>query len=221
MEKSGEIKKSFADLCGIIARLRAPDGCPWDREQTHQSLKKHMIEEAYEAAETFDGSDGAKMADELGDVLLQVVLHAQIGAEAGEFTIDDVTDAVCEKMIARHPHIFGEAKADTAEEVLDRWDEIKRRERGQETLSQEMEGVSKALPALTRGEKLYKKAVKRGFSEIPNTGDFGYEMFLAMKKAVDAGRDPEEEFGIFLKKYIKFVKKFEENTCNCSQNVLK
>lgn len=205
-------KKSFQDLCDIIARLRAPDGCPWDREQTHQSLKRHMIEEAYEAAETFDGSDGMKMADELGDVLLQVVLHAQIGAEAGEFTIDDVTDAVCNKMIVRHPHIFGDKNLDTSEKVLDEWEEIKRRERGQKTLSQEMEGVSKALPALTRGEKLYKKAAKAGVFEIPEDGDFGREIFLAMRSAVDAGRDPEAELSKFLEKYLNFMKKFEENT---------
>ena len=212
MESNGNNKKDFRELCDIIARLRAPDGCPWDREQTHQSLKRHMIEEAYEAAETFDGSDGAKMADELGDVLLQVVLHAQIGAEAGEFTIDDVTDAVCNKMITRHPHIFGDADADTAEKVLDNWDEIKRRERGQNTLSQEMESISKALPALTRAEKLYKKAVKTGMNEIPQTCDCGYDIFLAMQRSVDEGKDPEAELSIFLEKYINFVKKIEENT---------
>ena len=210
MDGEGNNKKSFEDLCGIIARLRAPDGCPWDREQTHQSLKRNMIEEAYEAAETFDGCDGAKMADELGDVLLQVVLHAQIGAEAGEFTIDDVTDAICNKMIVRHPHIFGEAKADTAEKVVDQWDEIKRRERGQKTLSQELESVSKALPALTRGEKIYKKALKRGFTEVPEAEGYGREIFMAMKKAVDAGRDPEAELGDFLNFFIKKVKKSEK-----------
>ena len=205
-------KKSFQDLCDIIARLRAPDGCPWDREQTHQSLKRHMIEEAYEAAETFDSGDGMKMADELGDVLLQVVLHAQIGAETGEFTIDDVTDAVCNKMIVRHPHIFGDKHLDTSEKVLDEWEEIKRRERGQKTLYQEMEGVSKALPALTRGEKLYKKAFKAGMTAIPETDCCGRDIFVAMQKAVDAGKNPEEELGNFLEKYLNFVKKFEENT---------
>ncbi len=212
MENDGKNKKGFDDLCGIIARLRAPDGCPWDRAQTHVSLKKNMIEEAYEAAETFDGGDGAKMADELGDVLLQVVLHAQIGAENGEFDINDVTDCICNKMLVRHPHIFGSAVADTAEKVSDQWEEIKRRERGQKTLSQEMDSVSRALPALMRAEKLYKKALKKGVCEIPDTNDFGNEIFNAMRKAVDAGRDPEAELCDFLEKYIKFVKNFEENT---------
>lgn len=205
-------KKSFSDLCDIIARLRAPDGCPWDREQTHRSLKKHMIEEAYEAAETFDGGDGMKMADELGDVLLQVVLHAQIGAEAGEFTIDDVTDAVCNKMIVRHPHIFGDKHFDTSEKVLDEWEAIKRKERGQSTLYQEMEGVSRALPALTWGGKLYKKAVKAGVTEIPDDDSVGRDIFIAMAKAVDSGLDPEAELRDFLKKYLIFFKKFEEKT---------
>lgn len=205
-------KKSFNDLCEIIARLRAPDGCPWDREQTHQSLKKHMIEEAYEAAETFDTGDGAKMADELGDVLLQVVLHAQIGAEAGEFTIDDVTDAVCNKMIVRHPHIFGNKYLDTSEKVLDEWEAIKRRERGQSTLYQEMEGVSRALPALTWGGKLYKKALKAKVRDIPDDNSIGHEIFVAMAKAVEQGLDPEAELRDFLQNYLNFIKKIEEKT---------
>lgn len=101
MEDKKSKKKNFYDLCEIIEALRAPGGCPWDREQTHLSLKRYMIEEAYEAAETFESGDGAKMADELGDVLLQVVLHAQIGKENGEFTVDDITDAVSRKKIGR------------------------------------------------------------------------------------------------------------------------
>ncbi len=207
-----EQKKRFKDLCEIIALLRAPDGCPWDREQTHRSLKKHMIEEAYEAAETFDGNDFEKMADELGDVLLQVVLHAQIGAEAGDFTIDDVTDAVCVKMIERHPHIFADAKADTSDKVLDAWEEIKRRQRGQKTLCDEMMGVSRALPALTWGEKLWKKAKKAGIMAAPENGGAGGEIFEALRKAVDAGLDPEDELRKYLDDYIKFMKNFEENT---------
>ncbi len=203
---------NFEELCSIIARLRAPGGCPWDMEQTHASLKKNMIEEAYEAAEAIDSGDGPKMADELGDVLLQVVLHAQIGAEAGEFTIDDVTDAVCRKMIERHPHVFGDKTADTSEKVLDQWEEIKRQQRGQKTLWAEMSGVSKALPSLTRGEKLYKKAKKAGETRIPDTDSPGGRIFLAMKAAVDEGRDPEAELFDFLGKYIDFIKNFEENT---------
>lgn len=207
-------KRNFDDLCQIIARLRAPDGCPWDREQTHLSLKKHMIEEAYEAAEAFESGNGAKMADELGDVLLQVVLHAQIGSESDEFTIDDVTEAICNKMIVRHPHIFGDVKVSSSAEVLGNWDDIKRRERGQKTVFEEMEGVSSALPALTRGEKIYKKAIKAGITGMPEEeiSDPGRNLFIEMARLVDMGLDPEEELRQYLKKYIKFSKKFEENT---------
>lgn len=203
-------KYSFEDLCKIIEQLRSPEGCPWDREQTHMSLKKHMIEEAYEAAETFDSGDGMKMADELGDVLLQIVLHAQIGKEAGEFTIDDVTQAVCKKMIDRHPHIFGSCTAETTEDVLNNWEEIKRRERGQKSIFAEMEGVSLALPSLMRAEKLYKKARKAGFEEIPDDESFGSKIFAAAAEVVRNGCNPEEELEEFLKKYIKFFKNFEE-----------
>lgn len=211
MELKAE-KYTFEDLCAIIERLRRPDGCPWDREQTHLSLKRYLIEEAYEAAEALESGDGAKMADELGDVLLQVVLHAQIGSEAGEFAVEDVTDAVSRKMIVRHPNVFGDKNAKTSQEVLTRWDEIKRRERGQKSLSQEMDGVCRALPALLRGEKLWHKAKKAGIEELPETDCFGGEIFLAMQKTADAGKNPEEELNNFLEKYINFVKKFEENT---------
>ncbi len=205
-------KRGFYDLCDIIEKLRAPGGCPWDREQTHASLKKHLIEEAYEAAEAIDSGIGGKMADELGDVLLQVVLHAQIGKEAGEFTVDDVTEAVCAKMISRHPHIFGSVKADTSQEVLNNWEEIKQKERGQATASSALEGVSRALPALTRGEKLYKKAKKAGYAEIPGDNEPGRALFAEMARLTDMGLNPEEELRNYLEKYIKNFKIFEENT---------
>ncbi|MCH5186860.1 MAG: MazG family protein [Oscillospiraceae bacterium] len=205
-------KRNFYDLCDIIEKLRAPGGCPWDREQTHQSLRKHMIEEAYEAAEAFDSGVPTKMADELGDVLLQVVLHAQIGKESGEFTIDDVTEAVCEKMVVRHPHIFGSVSAETSEQVLSNWEEIKRRERGGQSVSDSMESVSKALPILTRSEKIYKKATKAGCTTLPEDDSPGRALFEEMTRLVDRGLDPEEEIGKYLNKFINFFKKFEENT---------
>lgn len=200
MEKK---KRNFYDLCDIIEKLRAPDGCPWDRKQTHQSLKKYMIEEAYEAVETFDGGPAEKMADELGDVLLQVVLHAQIGKENGEFTVDDVTEAICEKMVVRHPHIFAGAVAETSEQVLDNWDEIKRRERGGQSVADSMEGISKALPVLTRCAKIYKKARRAGYDLVPDDGSAGSALFAEMTKLVDSGLDPEEELGKYLKTYVE------------------
>ena len=205
-------KRDFYDFCAIIERLRAPDGCPWDREQTHASLKKHMIEEAYEAAEALESGDGAKMADELGDVLLQVVLNAQIGKENGEFTIDDVTEAVCEKMVVHHPHIFSDVKADTSAEVLDNWEEIKRRERGGKSVGGTMDDVSLALPALTRAEKIYKKAIKAGLDTPFDDGSNGIGLLRETARLVALGLDPEEELRKTLLNFINFFKKFEENT---------
>ena len=121
-----EEKIKFYEFCDIIEKLRAPDGCPWDREQTHKSLTKCLLEEAYEASDAIDEGDPMKIADELGDVLLQVVMHAQIGKEEGTFTIDDVTDAVSRKMIQRHPHVFGDVRVKDSDEVLSNWEEIKK-----------------------------------------------------------------------------------------------
>ena len=123
--------KELRELIEVIAKLRAPDGCPWDREQTHKSLKKHMVEEANEALEAIDEGDWQHLCEELGDVLLQIVLHSQIAAEAGEFTIDDVVQCVSEKMIRRHPHVFGNIDVSGVDEGLDLWEEIKKRERMQ------------------------------------------------------------------------------------------
>ena len=128
-------KYTFEDLCEILKILRAPGGCPWDREQTHQSIKHNVVEEAYELVEAIDGGDGKKIADESGDMLLQVVFHAEIGAGSGEYDISDVTDAVCRKLIHRHPHVFGDVEAKDSEEVLKNWDAIKRSDRGQKTIT--------------------------------------------------------------------------------------
>ncbi|MCD8049000.1 MAG: MazG family protein [Clostridia bacterium] len=150
----------FYDFYKILERLRAPGGCPWDAAQTHESLKPNLIEEAYEAAEAIDSGRGEKMADELGDVLLQVVMHSLIGKENGEFDIDDVTSAAAKKMIVRHPHVFGDVKVQSADEVLDVWDEVKKKERGEKTLSENLNSVSRALPSIKRAAKLQKKAAK-------------------------------------------------------------
>lgn len=156
-------KYTFEDLLGIIEKLRGEGGCPWDREQTHKSIRENLIEEGYELIEAIDENSFEKMADESGDLLLQVVFHAQIAKENGEYDINDVTDAICKKLIHRHPHVFGNVKAETSEEVLTNWNQIKRDDRGQQTIAQEMEGVSKYLPALMRAEKIQKKAGKNGY----------------------------------------------------------
>lgn len=162
-------KYTFKDLLEIVEKLRGEGGCPWDREQTHDSIKHNVIEEGYEFIEVLEAGDFEKMADESGDLLLQVVFHAQIGKENGEYNIDDVTTAVCRKLINRHPHVFGDISVKDSSEVLDNWNQIKRDERGQKTLSEDMEGIAKSLPALMRAEKIQGKAEKGGyiFNEPP------------------------------------------------------
>ena len=152
----------FDEFVEVIAALRAPDGCPWDREQTHRSIAKNMVEEAYEAVHAIETNDVAELRDELGDVLLQVVLHSQIAADEGEFTIDDVVAAITAKIVRRHPHIFGDAEAGTATEVLRTWDTIKAGERADKSQGL-LDTVPHALPALMTAQQISRKAVSAGF----------------------------------------------------------
>lgn len=162
MEPSADSPTPLGEFVRVIAILRGPDGCPWDRVQTHQSLRKNMIEEAYEAVTAMEADDDAELCEELGDVLLQIVLHAQIAADEGRFDIDDVARGITAKIRHRHPHIFGEADAGTPDEVLANWDKIKhaeKAEKGHGTL----EGIPHALPALMYAQKISRKAVAVGF----------------------------------------------------------
>ena len=157
---------AFSQLVGILARLRSPDGCPWDREQTHQSLKRNLLEESYEVLEAIDRQDPdmAGLAEELGDVLLQILFHAQIAREAGQFTIDDVVAAISDKLVRRHPHVFGDAQVKDAREVEAQWEELKRKER--EGKSQEASLLGKApaeMPALAYGQLVQERAARSGF----------------------------------------------------------
>jgi tetrapyrrole methylase family protein / MazG family protein len=162
---------AFAKLVAVMARLRAPGGCPWDREQTHATLRTYLIEEAYEVLDALDSTDDVKFAEELGDLLLQVLFHAQIASEEGRFAISDVIREIYEKMIRRHPHVFGEKRAKDAAEVLRNWEIIKQEERrnksGQSTTETEpasiLDGVPRALPALLEGLQLTRKASRIGF----------------------------------------------------------
>ncbi|GLB61563.1 nucleoside triphosphate pyrophosphohydrolase [Cytobacillus sp. NCCP-133] len=154
--------KNFSMLRSIIAELRGPNGCPWDLKQTHESLKKYLIEEAYELIEAIDHEDSDHMTEELGDVLLQVMLHAQIGEDEGLFTIDDVIRGLSEKMVRRHPHVFGDVHADNEEDVLKNWQIIKREEKGEKPESI-MDSVPKSFPNLMRASEIQKKAAKVGF----------------------------------------------------------
>jgi tetrapyrrole methylase family protein/MazG family protein len=154
----------FGELVQIMARLRGENGCPWDREQTHASIKPYLLEETYEVLESIDENDPAKLEEELGDLALQVVFHAQMADEAGLFTIADVLRGINEKLRRRHPHIFGDVKADTAQEVLFNWEQIKKLERekaqGHASL---LDGVPRELPALLRAHRLQEKASRVGF----------------------------------------------------------
>ncbi len=155
---------SIARLVEVMAQLRSDQGCPWDREQTHQTLKQFLLEESYEVLEAIDAGDDGELCKELGDVLLQVVFHAQIADEEGRFNVDDVCKAVVDKLIHRHPHVFGDVEVDDADEVVTNWERIKRAERGgADTAASVLDGVPKLLPALLRAQRMQEKASRVGF----------------------------------------------------------
>lgn len=156
----------FADLIEIMKILRGEGGCPWDREQTHSSIRKNLIEETYEAVEAIDSGDKTLLQEELGDVLLQVAFHSEMEREAGNFDINDVIDGVCHKLIERHPHVFGDVKAETSEQVLSNWERIKKKEKSRDD-TQSLEAVPRALPALMRSQKVLQRAAKAG-ADLPD-----------------------------------------------------
>lgn len=160
-------KYNVEDFRKIIALLRSPGGCPWDAEQTHESIRRNVIEEAYELAAAIDSGDLENLREELGDLLMQVVFHCRIEEEKGNFDLDDVADTACQKLVFRHPHVFGNLVCENSDEVLKTWDEVKRIEKAQKTVTSTMEGVAETLPALWRAEKVQKKASVCGF-EWPN-----------------------------------------------------
>jgi len=163
LERQGNLLYTIEDLLSILARLLAPDGCPWDRSQTHESLRRNMIEEAYETVDAIDTGLPARIKDELGDVLLQVGLHAALAERDGEFTFTDVTDNICRKLISRHTHVFGKDEADSPDAVISVWDKNKMLEKGHTSFSQTLLDVPTGLPALMRADKLQKRAAKAGF----------------------------------------------------------
>lgn len=177
-----EKKYTYEEFLEIIAQLRSENGCPWDKEQTHESLKACLLEESYELVEAIQNKDVPNMREELGDVLLQVVMHAQIAKEDNEFTMEDVVNDIATKMVYRHPHVFGEMKdVNTSEDVLVNWEKLKQEEKNEETPLEAMERVAKALPALTRGQKVYRKAKK---SDLVNEDVLG--TISAMKQQLQS-----------------------------------
>ena len=195
-------KYDIDDLLKIMKLLRSPEGCPWDREQDHKSIRNGFLEEAYEAVEAIDTEDSTLLCEELGDVLLQVVFHAALEEEAGRFDFSDVVDGVSKKMVERHPHVFGNVNVKTSEDVLVHWDAIKQRTKSQKTQSEVLKGVSVALPALMRSAKVQKKAAKVGFDwpDVQGAFDKVEEELKELKEAAETGEKArcEEELGDLL-----------------------
>lgn len=232
----GKERYSYEDLREIVTILRGEDGCPWDREQTHKSIRRDLIEECYEVVEAIDNDDPVLMCEELGDLLLQVVFHADIGREENKFDMDDVADGICRKLVTRHPHVFADVTADTSEKVLENWDKIKKTEKQRNSLSAEMYAVPPALPALMRANKVGKKSGKANFDfptdeeafekvteelnelyEVRNSGDkeriadeMGDLLFSVVNVSRKVGVEPEEALTRATEKFMRRFKKLEQ-----------
>ena len=206
-------KYTVNDLLTIMTLLRAEDGCPWDREQTHESIRKNLIEETYEVVEAIDNADMPLMREELGDLLLQVVFHAEIASEEGAFTFGDVTDEVCRKLIVRHPHIFAEVKADTSEAVLSNWDAIKEETKHRDSAFSVLDSVTKAMPSLMRAQKISKKAKKAGYPDSLHVivGDM---LYAACALCEENGIDAEKALYDACERKIESVAKEETDKEN-------
>lgn len=189
----------WEDFLEIMRLLRAPGGCPWDAEQTHSSIRRNFLEETCEVLDAIDHDDPHAMCEELGDILMQVVFHAQIEAERGRFTMDDVVDGVARKMVFRHPHVFGGTmRADNSEQVLANWEVLKRQEKGQRSTADAIEAVPHTLPALWRAEKIMGKTVKAGFNwdSVSGALDKLEEEVRELRQAVETGRAAEAAHGV-------------------------
>jgi MazG family protein len=212
------LARPAADLSGIdqlrdiIAKLRSPGGCPWDREQTHATLRAGLVEEAYEVVAAINSGDDANLREELGDLLLQPIFHAQIAAEEGRFDFDDVARSIVEKLIRRHPHVFGDDRCADSAEVLRKWDDIKRAEKGNVATSA-LDGISDGLPALMRAEKVQKKAARVGFdwSEVAPVAAKIREELAEVEAEIAAGASAkiEEEIGDLLFSVVNLARKLK------------
>ena len=183
------------DLRAVVEILRGENGCPWDRVQTHESLRRGLLEECAELCEAIDRADPAMMREELGDVLLQVIFHASLEQQAGRFTLDDVADEECRKMISRHPHVFGDVTVSDVEEELSKWEDTKRQEKAQHTAADAMDAVCRTLPGLWRAEKIQKKAA-HGAPENADSAALCAELVRqtgVLEKAMDAAGPAEKE----------------------------
>lgn len=213
-----DAREEMQSLVETIWRLRQPDGCPWDRKQTHESIGKNMIEEAYEALDCIEAGDEAHLREELGDVLMQVVLHAQIAADAGAFTMADVARDINDKLIRRHPHVFGERSADSADEVLAIWDSVKLAEKGAKDADAAeagerpeglLEGVPRSLPALMEAQKVSRKAASAGFEweTVTDVWDKVAEERAEFEAEAPGTAERELEFGDLLFALVNVARK--------------
>lgn len=192
-------KRTLDDLVDIMAKLRGNPGCPWDKSQTHETLKPFLIEEAYEVIDAIDRNNKDDLVEELGDLLLQIVFHSRLAQERGDFDIGDVINGVCNKMVRRHPHIFGDITVDGTEEVLKNWEEIKREEKDMKTEAQSMMNLPKTLPALMKAFKVQEKAARVGFDwdDVKGAFDKVYEELEELKEVYNTGNSDKirEEMG--------------------------
>lgn len=234
MEFVRKKKYDIGDLVHIVQILREPGGCPWDREQTHTSIRSNLIEETYEVCEAIDLADQVLLCEELGDLLLQIVLHTRMEQEAGTFNFEDVCDGICQKLIYRHPHVFEAEEQISTETVLDNWETLKNAEKGRESARDRLESVPASLPALMRSQKVQKRAGKFGFGyngvaaaladledevcelrEAIETGanvdgEVGDVLFSAVNVAQKAGTDAEESLTRSCERFVSRVEKVEE-----------
>lgn len=196
-----EIKDNYDinDFLRLVTVLRSPGGCPWDRKQTHESIKKNFIEETYEAVEAINKADAEGLKEELGDVLLQVAMHSEMESEKGSFDFNDVVNDICKKLVVRHPHVFGDAAAQSSDEALQNWDQVKLKTKGMKKQGEAMIKVPREFPALMRAQKVQEKAAKAGFDwdDINGAVDKLHEEIDELETALAAGvgKDIEEEFG--------------------------
>ncbi len=222
-------KYNCADLLKIMRLLRSPEGCPWDAQQTHESIKKNLIEETYEVIEAINKKDSELLCEELGDLLMQIVFHAQMEEDKGVFDFDDVADGICKKLIVRHPHVFSTVTVDSVDQVLSNWNEIKKQTKGQKTVTDSMSSVPRELPALMRAEKLQKKAADVGFDwpDIEGALEKLSEETAELRKAIEGGNKTQidEEFGDLLFSAVnvsRFIKtNAEESLMGASDKFLR
>lgn len=213
---------SFDEFMDIIRKLRSKEGCPWDREQTHESLKTCLLEECYETIEAINNRDNENLCEELGDILLQVALHTAIAEEKTEFTIQDVITAEAEKMIRRHPHVFGDVIINNSEGVIKNWEEIKKQEKKTSNIVEELLGVPKAFPSTIRAEKIQRKAAKSGmdFEGYQQAFDKVYEELSELTEAIEIGDKSKifEEFGDAMFSMINLSRFLQLNAENSLTN---